>query len=69
MTKEDFEQWKNSPVTKEIMGIINDARSQCAENVIKCSASGEHAIATRLSGNIETLDFFLNIQFEETQHD
>ena len=69
MTKEDFEQWKNSPVTKEVMDIMREARLQCAEDIIKCSASGEHAIATRLSGNIETFDFFLNIQFEETQHD
>lgn len=67
MKKEDFEQWKNSPVTKEIMEIMQEARTQCAESVIKSAASGETITAARGAGNVETFDFFLNIQFEDAQ--
>ncbi len=69
MTKEDFEQWKDSSVTKEVMASIKDVRDNNGAECIKCSASGESVMATRLAGNVEAFDYLLNIQFEDTNND
>ena len=69
MTKEDFQQWKESKTTKEILDILREARSQCAEQCVKCSASGDNQTASKLAGNIETFDFLINIDFEDATND
>jgi hypothetical protein len=66
MTKEEFQQWKEYKVTKEVMEQLSDVRNQYREAVIQSAASGDNVSSARLAGNIESLDFLLNIQWEGT---
>jgi len=69
MTKEEFEQWKDNAVTKEVMEIMKKVRDDNHEGVIKCAVSGEYVTSTRLAGNVEAFDYLLNIQLEDAVHD
>lgn len=64
MTKEDFEQWKDSSVTKEVMARIHESRERFREAVIHSAASGETVLSAKLAGNIEGFDYLLNIEWE-----
>lgn len=64
MTKEDFELWKDNPITKDVLSQISDIRDQYRDSIIGMAASGQTVEAARVAGNIESLDFLLNIQWE-----
>ena len=65
MDKESFTQWKENLVTMEIMGIIKEARNSYLDAITGHAAAGESIQAARAAGNIEALDFLLNIQYED----
>ena len=64
MTKEEFEQWKDSSVTKEVMEQIMDIRNQYREAIVQSASSGDSISSARTAGQIESLDYLLNIQWE-----
>jgi hypothetical protein len=67
MDKESFTQWMEHPVTKEVMKIINDTRLEFSHSLMAHASSGETVSAARAAGNMEGLDYLLNIQYEDTQ--
>ena len=64
MTKEDFEQWKENPVTKEVMSQITEVRNSYREAIIQSASSGDSIASARTAGNIESLDYLLKIEWE-----
>lgn len=64
MTKSDFEQWVNSPITKEIMSQLKETRDAYRESLIGLAVSGDPLASAKVAGNIESFDYLLNIEFE-----
>lgn len=69
MDKESFTQWMENTITKEVMVQIKMARDDCKETIIGYARDGNAIQAARISGNIEALDFLLNISPEEDTND
>ena len=74
LTSEQFQEWKNHPVTKEIFAEIKKTRQsivyQLANgNSIGYEAAATHGTTNRLVGQIAGLDQLLNISFEDTSVD
>lgn len=66
MTKEDFLQWKDSQVTKEIFQCIRNFRQMQAEGLIRLGREGNPIQSARASGICDGLDHLLNIQWDDT---
>ena len=65
MDKESFTQWKENAVTIEIMEQIRLVKESYRDAVISYAADGESIQAARAAGNIESLNYLLNIQYED----
>lgn len=64
VTKDEFLQWKDNPVTQEVFQIIRDRREE-AKDVLAISA-GEDPVNDRFYvGMIRALSEFLDISFED----
>ena len=71
LTSEQFQEWKNHPVTKEIFAELKKSRQAIVEqlsngNSIGYEAATTHGNTNRLVGQISGLDQLLNISFEDT---
>lgn len=65
MTKEDFEQWKDNSVTKEVMRELGEARVSYTEAIITHAKNGDDIQGAYCAGVIEAMDFLIKIQFED----
>jgi len=69
LTSEQFQEWKNHPVTKEIFTELNKSKKALIEQLsngssIAYNADETHGLTNRLVGQITGLDQILNISFE-----
>jgi len=69
LTSEQFQEWKNHPVTKEIFAELKKSRQAIVEQIINgssisYSADETHGLTNKLVGQINGLDQLLNISFE-----
>lgn len=69
LTSEQFQEWKNHPVTKEIFTELNKSRNALVEQLVNGSSIGyqadeTHGTTSKLVGQINGLDQLLNISFE-----
>ena len=69
LTSEQFQEWKNLSVTKEIFAELKKSRQAIVEqlsngNSIGYEAAVTHGNTNRLVGQIAGLDQLLNISFE-----
>lgn len=67
MDKASFAQWKENPITIEVMDVIKQTRDAYRDAIIGHARAGEHNESIRAAGNIEGLDYLLNIQFEDQE--
>jgi len=71
MNKEDFDQWKSNPVTKEVMEIIRDWRTAYANSLAMGGTYNPDSMentfgnTAKTVGVIEGLDQILNIAIVE----
>lgn len=65
MTKEDFTQWLENPITVEVMGRVRGTRNEFSHSLMAHASSGDSVAAARAAGHIEALDYLLNIEYED----
>lgn len=71
ITKEDLEQWKVHPTTKEVMDIISEMKMDYMKSLSRGSTFNPDSMETTFGntakavGIIEGLDLILNIAVEE----
>jgi len=68
ISAEQFQEWKNHPVTKELFTELKKARKELIDQ-LACgatigSAEFTHGSTNRIVGHIEGLNQLLNISFE-----
>ena len=68
ITAEQFAEWKEQPVTKEIFGELRKAKEDLQERMtsgqtISSNADGTHGMTNKLVGQIEGLNQLLNISY------
>lgn len=69
ISKDEFVEWKNHPVTKEIMLLLDDKKSKIRDVLSSGEILGdntEKAVA-RLVGHLEGIDDLLNIQYGDEE--
>jgi len=69
LTSEQFQEWKNHPVTKELFTELKKTRQSIVDqlangNSIGPDAQATHGFTNRAVGQINGLDQLLNISFE-----
>ena len=69
LTSEQFQEWKNHPVTKELFAELKKTRQSIVDqlangNSIGPDAQATHGFTNRAVGQINGLDQLLNISFE-----
>ena len=69
ITSEQFQEWKNHPVTKELFTEIKKTRQSIVDqlangNSIGPDAQATHGFTNRAVGQLNGLDQLLNISFE-----
>lgn len=69
ITSEQFQEWKNHPVTRELFSELKKTRQSIVEQLanghsIGMGAEATHGFTNRLVGQINGLDQLLNISFE-----
>ena len=69
ITSEQFQEWKNHPVTKELFTEIKKTRQSLVDqlangNSIGPDAQATHGFTNRAVGQLNGLDQLLNISFE-----
>ena len=62
MTKEEFQQWKSSPITQEIFSILRETRDTYLSQLVASTGQPE---ALKVAGNVEAFNYLLNIEFDE----
>lgn len=69
MTKEEYRDWAEHPVTKEMVSALGETREGILEELGAGGTLSENTErdTARLVGNIEGLDFFLNHHYEEEE--
>lgn len=65
MTKDEYIEWKENRVTKEILSIIESAREAHKERLASGTILDSPQQMARTVGNIEAFDFLINIEWEE----
>lgn len=69
ITSEQFQEWKNHPVTKEIFAELKKVKQTLVEqlaegNSIGYQADDTHGMTNKLVGQISGLNQLLNISFD-----
>ena len=69
ITSEQFQEWKQHPVTKEIFSELRKSKAALIEQLTNGSTIGyqadeTHGLTSKLVGQITGLDQLLNISFE-----
>jgi len=69
LTSEQFQEWKNHPVTKEIFAELKKSKQAIVEQLANGGSIGytvdeTHGFTNKLVGQINGLDQLLNISFE-----
>ena len=69
ITKEQFQEWKNHPVTKELFVELKKARQSLIEQLANGGTIGDtfdstHGLTSKTVGQIDGLNQLLNISFE-----
>ena len=69
ITSEQFQEWKQHPVTKELFSKLRESRQAITDQLAMGSSLGfsadeTHGSTNRLVGQIAGLDQLLNISFE-----
>lgn len=69
ITNDQFQEWKNHPVTKEIFSELKKARQSIIEQLANGSTIGQdfdstHGMTCRAVGQIDGLNQLLNISFD-----
>ena len=69
VTSEQFQEWKNHPVTKEIFSELKKIRQSITEqlangNSIGSDAQATHGFTNRAVGQLDGLNQLLNISFD-----
>lgn len=69
ITAEQFHEWKNHPVTKELFAALKKTKQDIVEqlangNSIGPDAQATHGFTNRAVGQIDGLNQLLNISFE-----
>lgn len=72
ITAEQFAEWKEQPVTKEIFGLLSETKKDLQDRLsdghtIGHSADVTHGVTNKLVGQIEGLNQLLNISYEEEE--
>ena len=65
MTKDEYVEWKENRVTKEVFSKIEWAREAYKERLASGATLDSMEQTARTVGNIEAFDFLLNIKWEE----
>ena len=65
MTKVEFMEWRDHPVTKELIRMFTEVRDAYAERLVGGFTIDEPTKTSKDVGVIKGLDFFLKAQFEE----
>ena len=68
LTSEQFQEWKEHPVTKEIFKLLTETRQEIINqlsygNTIGPDAESTHGFTNRAIGQIDGLNQLLNISF------
>jgi len=68
-TAEQFAEWKEHPVTKEIFGLLEEAKKDLQDRLagghtLAQTADETHGMTSKLVGQIEGLNQLLNISYE-----
>lgn len=74
ITKEQFEEWKEHPVTKEIFINLKEIKKDIQEqmgygNTIGSDAESTHGLTSKAVGQLLGIDQILNITFEDGSED
>ncbi len=69
ITAEQFAEWKEQAVTKEIFGLLNEVKKDLQERLSSGQTVAEradktHGMTNKLVGQIEGLNQLLNISYE-----
>ncbi len=69
ITAEQFAEWKAQEVTKEIFGLLKEAKKDLQDRLadgstIRQTADETHGLTNKLVGQIEGLNQLLNISYE-----
>lgn len=62
MTKQDFQQWKDNPMTQEIFKVLKDTRQVYLEQMP--GLVEDHIRLAKAAGAIEAFDYLTNIEWE-----
>ncbi len=70
ITKEEFDEWKENPTTKQIFKELERMRANLLANLSKGTTLGQsadvtHGMTSKAVGQIEGLNQIINITFEE----
>ncbi len=70
VTAEQFAEWKEQPVTKEIFGLLKETREVLQERLasggtLAQKADVTHGLTSKMVGHIEGLNQLLNISYED----
>lgn len=66
MTKDEYVEWKENSVTKEIILIMKEVREAYKEKLASGATIDSITNTARTVGNIEAFDYLINIEWEET---
>jgi len=72
ITAEQFAEWKEQPVTKEIFGLLKEVRADLTERLVNGHTLGQnadvtHGLTSKLVGHLEGLNQLLNISYEQEE--
>ena len=71
ITKEQFMEWKEHPVTKEVFNEIKELTNVLTKKLtsgqtIEYNAEATHGLTNRLVGQLEGFNQLLNISYDDT---
>ena len=66
MTQDEYIEWKENRVTKEVFTILERAREAYKERLASGATLDSMEATARTVGNIEAFDFLLNIKWEDS---
>lgn len=74
ITAEQFAEWKEQPVTKEIFEALTDVKKSLVEKMAEGQTLGQsadvtHGLTSKMVGQIEGLNQLLNISYEQDDVD
>jgi len=64
MTKVEFVEWVDHPVTKEMMRLFGEVREAYVDRLVSGDTLGKEVQTAKTVGVVKGLDFFLKAEYE-----